>query len=99
MPPQKPEAKSVNVDDLPQNVVVLTLWTGEDPNPVQATISLDSWEVFAKNVRANGISPTETYHFENHTSPGGRKVVFFITSLTKVSANYYTGIIPAKLKS
>ncbi len=94
--PLKPEAKSVNVDNLPQNVVVLTLWTGEDPNPVQATISLASWEAFAKKVRENGISPNETYYFENHTSQGGRKVAFFITSLTKVSANYYSGIIPAK---
>lgn len=95
MPP-KPEAKTVNVDDLPQNVVILTLWTGEDPNPVQATISLDSWDAFAKRIRANGISPTETYIFENHTTKGGRKVLFFITSLTKVSANYFSGIIPAK---
>ena len=95
MPP-KPEAKNVNVDSLPQDVVIVTLWTGEDPNPVQATISLTSWDAFARLVRKDGIDPKATYIFENNVSPGGRKVLFFITSLTKVSANYYTGIISAK---
>ena len=95
MPPQN-EAKSVSVDDLPQDVVVLTLWTGDDPNPVQATVTLKSWNEFKTLVDADGINSKLTYSFWNAPSPRGRKVHFFITDLTKVSANYYTGIIPVK---
>ena len=96
MPPQMPPAQQMNPDQLPQDVVVITAWSGEDPNPVQMTVTRKSWDTFLEMIANDGmLDPKETYEFEGKVSPGGRKTLVFLTGITKVTGNYYTGITPA----
>lgn len=94
---QQPPAQQMNPDQLPQDVVVITAWTGEDPNPVQMTVTKKSWDDFSKVMSDNfGLYPEETYEFDGKTSPGGRKTKVFISNVSKITGNYYTGVIPIK---
>lgn len=94
---QQPPAQQMNPDQLPQDVVVITAWTGEDPNPVQMTVTKKSWDDFLECVSSfGGLEFTETYEFEGKISPGGRKTKVFISNVSKITGNYYTGVFPSK---
>lgn len=94
---QQPPAKQMNPDQLPQDVVIITVWTGEDPNPVQMTVTTKSWDRFLDAVENDGgLDPKATYEFDGKTSPAGRRTKVFISNVSKFTGNFYTGVIPIK---
>ena len=93
--PQGPQG--IDPDQLRVDAVVITAWTENDPHPVQALITRQSWNQFLERIEADaGLLPERTYEFENFPSPGGRKTRYFMTGVVKFSGNYHSGIIPAK---
>lgn len=96
MTQQHPQQQRIDPDSLPVDMVILAIWTGNDPQPMQITVTRESWKGFLDLMSsAAGIDPTVTYEFDGQTSPGGRRTKFFFLGVNRVSANYHSGIVPA----
>ena len=92
-------AQQAGSTNIPNDCVILLIWReGFGPQPYQVVATRESWDKNKELLKSDGqFVMSRVYEFDSPLDQNGRRVVYQFSQVTSWMANYYVGIVPAKI--